>query len=950
MKKFLTLVICAVMSFSTVSNVFALTDSFIFSDTVSNRYVGRENAVDMISNLSYTDLPVDEVSRESIIRVGAYNVMTTTPPTFNPNGMVSNEEAITFIIRAIGKENDAIQAAPTASELLPALSPLRNHWSVGYLYTAAELGIITMNDFITAGRVDQTILEPNVDFVRGATTTRTQFINWLNTAIEPLQINNTIGSEGYITRLDVAKAIRGMDSTYYELNELERKTGTVGGIKDAQFNTTGVGAVARNIYVRNSEGEIDILEYYLDMFNNPTYSETNQLDAVVYKNAFPTSLADLEEGDLIEYIISPMGEIIYVQVMSTTVNIKTVQGYLQAIDTETGVITIKDSVDKDPKSYSYNLIDGAYGYDKDDVGYVYIDNVKRSAKTIPIGSRVQITLKNDIADSISYIGEQEAFAEMRGIVIENNPDYGYLSFFDNKGNIVNKNYYSNDIKVEKQPHYLSDDEIGYISHIFDSFKYNPRDSVISEVEAGDIVFMRFDPNDPDSIISLSASTDYTTRYGKIKEFTTKNGVSSLLIEYENKQTAWFDVANNIFISKGGRPIEPSSVLVGDWARILVNQAIIGPGYVLESVKEMAVENSGHMITDIVKGQLAGVNSIQNVLQVQNAQTLTASGWSNYRNIAEFSLKGKDIEFYHDDKRISLDYANQYLKRSNGEVYLALENNFTGDQVKKVTFRSGRDELLNADTVLNSDGNGSFNILSIPGSISTDAGTIVRRHGRLVDGNNILSPDYAVVSLNGGNNAAIVDIEYAPDTSGVIIARGRILSVDEGKSFKVQSMSTLTGNGWAYSPIQREFTIDYNTLFLDDTGYVSNDTFLDYTSGTVVNKVFNIVTDGSRASHVIDSSYANKSLKGTIYEVGDNYIRIKDTNVLNNDNGRWSPISEINSASTVQIPLNSVIVKNNSIVNIKELQVGQQVRIMTDKFPAVITGNMETTGYIILVEK
>ena len=990
MRKFLAFSLSIVVSISTFSNVFAMTEATIFSDPVENTYIGRAQATDTILNLQFTDLPEDDSQRESIIRIGALDIVKGYDQMFDPQGEVSIEEALAFVIRTIGGEEAAKTAAVTASALAPPDSPLRTHWALGYLNVSMQLGLIGVADYTDALRVNQEQLNPDMDFVREFPATRQQFADWLVRGLEtinaeifndgvPMQTlytfadyeevnlmavramealtkNRILANDGTgylrpqapITRAEVVQTIKNLDGIFYEINGLEKKAGTIGGIRDAQSNSTGTAAVARNMYVRLASGGVDILQYRLESTTSPQLGET---DAVVFKDGEANSLVALREGDELEYLVrTATNEIIYAQVTSKQVNRRTVQGILQAVDVEQGIITINDNIEMDAKSYTYPMVGGLYGTDSDGNANIIIDERRHLLRNIPIGSILQITLENDVATDLNYIGEPEAYAEMRGIIVENNPNYGFLTFFDNNGNLVTKNYYENDILVEKQHHYLTDDEVGYLNQVFDLFTYDPRTSTISQVEPGDIVFMRFDPQDPNTIVAISAGTDYVVRYGKIMQFNTSNGVSTMLVEYENGRTSWFDVANEIFMSKAGRPIEPADIVVGDWARLLVNQAIVGPGHVLESVKEISIENSGHMITDIIKGQLAGINSIQNILQIQNAQSLTHNGWANHTNVSEFSLKGRDIELFHNGRQISLDYADRYLKRSNGEVYVALENNFTGDQVRKVTFRDGRDELIRSDSVLDSDGNGNFTVLNVPGTISTDSGTIVRRLGRLVDGRNIASSDYAAVSLNGGNNAAIVDINQAPDSSGVMIVRGRILSVDEGRTFDVQSMSTLTGVEWMYSPIQREFTIDYNTMFMTANGIVNRDTFIDYTELSVANRVYNIITDGSRASHVIDSPFANQAIRGTVYGVEGAGVLLKDTQVYDDETGQWSLISNVNSASVVVLPLNSIVVESNSVIRPINLKIGQQVRIMTNQLPEEITGGMVVVGHIAIVER
>ena len=97
-------------------------------------------------------------------------------------------------------------------------------------------------------------------------------------------------------------------------------------------------------------------------------------------------------------------------------------------------------------------------------------------------------------------------------------------------------------------------------------------------------------------------------------------------------------------------------------------------------------------------------------------------------------------------------------------------------------------------------------------LKADGGTIIRRHGRLVDPQNIMVPDYAQVVLNGENQVAVLDIKEEPTTGGIQILRGRIAKIAQGQSFKF-NLAALQGNSWSYYPIPRVFSIDYKTYFM-----------------------------------------------------------------------------------------------------------------------------------------
>ncbi len=1002
MKKIIAAIASVIMFSTSAVNSFALTDTKIFTDTVSNTYTGRPEAKSMISNLKFKDVAANHWAKEAITKAGAFDMIKGYNRNFSPNDSVSNQEALAFCLRVMGLESEA-QAEGVRLQNNIETNGILPTWSLGYLSLARQNGMITPAQYADAINVNQEDIDPETGFFKEAPATRQQVAAWIVDALDYLEqttnggesafdrdlsqqkiytfsdwknisaeyaddvelvtangimkgdSNGNFNPTGGITRAEMAQVLSSTDEIYIQSRTLVKKYGTVGGIRDSQLNETGSSDFWRNIYIRNEDGKVDILQYQLENSSSPQAADR---DAVVYNNGAVTGLESLKMGDKIEYTVNSASNEIYFVKCIGGVETKEVSGTLEEFDYTNGQIHI---VDSSGQRQIYFVADGLYGNDgtEDSTRYVYLapklsENNDQPYKKVyntdlPYGSKFNLQLKNEIVTIMAYEGEPTVVDELRGIVVENNPGLGYLTVVDNNGNEVTKNYYSEDMIVEKQQYYDSQDEIGYIDQVFPNFQYDPRDTTIDQIEAGDIVFIQTYDDDSSTIEKISASTNYTMKYGRLRQFSTDGDISQMLIEYEDGQTTWFDVANSVFVSKAGKPLAMTNIQTGDWLKILVNRAIISPGYVMESVKEINIEGSGHEISSIIKGQLGAINQLQREISVQNSYSLSNAGWGDYKEIRTISIDNGDISYYYEGKQISLDYAMQYLKRADGEVYIALENNYAGERVSMVSFRDGRGSILDSDTVVNSDGIGGFATISSNGTLSTDAGTIVRRHGRLVTGSDIMIPDYAQVELNGGTKAAVVDIYDQPGSSSVLIARGRILSIDEGASFKVQSMSQLNDMTWVFTPVEREFVIDESTIFIDETGIVSRDSFIDYTDASAANQVFNIIYDGTRATHVIKSPYAKDGLRGTVYSVSDTSIGIKDTTYYQENTGIWKDVSKTDNSANITVAPNTIVVKNNQVVGLNSLEAGDKLKVYTNELPETITGGMTVNGYIILVE-
>ncbi len=980
MKKIVSLILVTTLTFS--CTVFAfdrnydyLNDSTIYGEQVQNIYTGSTENTDKIQNLKFDDIQGNTFA-ESIIRMGAFNVIKGENSSYNPNDLVTNEEVIAFLVRMNGLENEALTAAETIRAENEELS---NLWSLGYLNVAVQMGLLQQRDFNQALSTDQASLDPDTSFLRADPVKREQLAVWLydmirlndplaypldetvqsvltfndygDISVENIQkieaitssgvmsgtSDNTFSPNGTVTRGEVAEILSNVDSYYYAQMGYEEKSGTVGAVKvEIDQNIIGREANA-DVYVRNSYGAVDVLRNY---FNNDLSPQTKSANAPVYRGGTVYGLSSLLPDDTIEYVVdTENNKIIYVQVVEQSTPSQNAQGKLLNVDFTNNTLTI---IDSNEVSYIYPIASSEI-----DENGLYIDRKKYTVGEIPIGSTVELELLNNVALNIKYIGEDVLIDEFRAIVLENNPQLGYMIVIDNDGKRHNMKYYSNDIIVEKQQYYDIDDEIGYIDEVFPSFEYDPRDTFISEVEVGDIVFIRPYEDDTLTIQSISATTNYTMKYGQIKQIVPTENTTNILVEFENGATSYYEVPNNSPITKDGKFLNRNDIMVGDYAKFLVNQAIISPGYVEESVKEIVVEGSANYVNSIIKGNVIGYDAIQNNLLVDNTRVLTAGNWSNYNGIESLKIN-KNIEIYNNGERTSMDYLNRYLRE--GTAYVAVKNSYSGDEVKKVSVYSGRDELLDRDTVVTSSPTGDFILLNGYRQVSSDDGTIVVRHGRLIDNNNIQPYDYGSVALNGGNHASVVEILDKPNDGGKMIARGRILSVDEGDSFSVKSMVVLEDTDWIYTPVEREFEIDQNTVFLINNQVLPYDEFIAYTTTTQIDNVYNIVSNGIYAEVVTDSVYAKHSIRGTVYETADGTILLNDVLYRDIDSNDWDTLSDLNNTATVNVAFNSIVTKNGQVIKATDLIKGEQVLVMTTELPEEKTGGMTIDGIIVTVEK
>jgi hypothetical protein len=870
----------------------------IFKDDVVNVYVGRREAGIIIENANFKDAPSDLSVKERLARASAIGALKGYGAYLSPEIAATNEEAAAFILRAAGMEGQYMEAVDSLA--------------MGYTEQAAAMGVIT-EDVSSSGAITREnaadwlirgveIVSPDAFYDVSALQRVYEYADWkdispkkmvnvekaLSAGVFADSRNKTFFSpKSKVSRGELAAMAADVAKLIYS-----QKTGVIGGVKDSQTIATGESVVIRDYYIRSSEGYVDILRYRSFYSSD---AKADDFDAPVFKNGKTDGLFSLEEGDEIEYVTKD-GVCLYVRVSDAApVNQLTVRGRFVNFDPDAGRVSVTDV---NGKEYSFNMISALYGED-----FLLFNERKRVTADLPLGAVIEISLKNNVADALRFIGDPAVIDEKRGVVTENNLSMGYLTYMDDDGALATARYTARDAVVRKNGEYVSGME---------------------DIEPGDIVFMRFSAEYPYDITAVSAAGDYAPQRCKIARIVDNGGYSSITARYENGEIASFYAPDVARVVKNGEPANLSALKPGDDVKLVVNR--FSP-----AVKEIYVESGGELI-DIIKGRLLNIDDIQNSVTLQAVRRFYKNGWGEYKGIESFKLDD-NAEFYKDEKRVSRERAAKYLKR--GDVYAAVERGYDGDRIRKMTFRDGRDKTIAASRALLAD-----DVLqTLDARARFDDGTIARRGGRLIGWASVAAGDYVAVALNGhGRSVAVADVMDPPGSDGVKIMCGRVKSLNENDSFTVESISTLENGSWLYSPVERVFATDSSSVFLNEGGAAR----LDF-SAFDVGRDYTIATAGGRAEIAADAAFAENAIYGEIQSLDDVSVSLRDARYL--DAGEWRLIG---GPVLVSIAPNALIVKNND-VNESELQAGDFVMVMTDAPFSVVVNDKSADGFIVLAE-
>ena len=523
------------------------------------------------------------------------------------------------------------------------------------------------------------------------------------------------------------------------------------------------------------------------------------------------------------------------------------------------------------------------------------------------------------------------YYEDRGIVVENRPSLGYLVYKNGYGQEITAAYYPYEVQVEKQPYYEEEDRIGYLDEMFPNFTYDPRDTDISNIKPGDCIYLRM--NKDNNITYISAYNDYVMRYGKIISFDFNTGTTlSLQLQDDKGNVYYYEIDATTPITKGSKLINASAMKVGDWAKLLVCEKILGEGIIDEEVLEIVVDN----------------DTYKKLINIKNAQTLGKSAWTTYKSLVRVGIDANTAEAYYNGNRISADYMNRYMKNSDGYVYIAAESYKGSENAVKLNFQGAYQKTLPPSQVISATAN-SVKLLSGE-TITISNDSIVVRDKRLVGAPNIMVGDTLQAVLTGENNLAVGRVTSTPTETGTLqVYRGRIKKITTGESFKVETFSLLQDNIWYYHPTPQTFTIDMNTKFYSTEGLVTGgiDKFVAHGAESNIGNVFTIIAMGDQVHAVVDMPYTLEATRGEIYAIDGENIQIKDVYYYDPKKNNWSEYSQKNLGGTITLGANTMIIKNGKVVPASKLEVGDTVSAMVDANFKTAKGTV--TGYIIYVE-
>ncbi len=947
MKKTIILAIFILLS----TSVLAAVDDNIQYEKVNATYVG--NGIYNIQNADFVDVKPYFWAKDEITKLSALGIFRGyfdgNERTFAPDGEVTKEQAIALIIRLIGKNAQAAAYSETSN-----LEGVGSSWSDGYLKVASDIGLITKEQYEHTILDETQIANLPADtklYKKGDKASRQEiavmickavssinkdklapiyeYRNIFNVSdydeadvaalpyIEALMRANIMVGDGAkfnpksaIKRSEMAKVIVNMEDTLYSTMTLQQKSGVV--------------AVRRNKYDKGSKISSSILKVRNNYGGVDELAKTVKVgidgveivgDCVVLYDGQVTGLDALKDGDKIKYIVDNLSKkVIYVNKIGEEQNKKIVGALQGGIDLEKGLITIKD-VEKGV--YTYTMRKSLYDKEQN---IVVLSDKEVKKEDMPYTNLVTLTVQDGVVVRVDYDGAEPMYEEISGTIKDVNSKFKYITIDDINGNEVTKSLDGADIAIEKVDYFIDENKVGHIDEIFDEKKYDRTDSLISDLEVGDIVHIRLKEG---KILSVSAKSSNIQKIGTIKDVKVDGEKADVVLD--DGSLVKLEVAKGTDVEIDHKKADIYDLRIGQMVDITINDAVIDAGRLKNIVKKVEVITSENKVKNIYKSKVGVYNDSQNTVSLVNAYTLVGSGFKQYDGVVLASIDDES-EIIYDGKKVSKDFMKQNLVGSNINVYTATTDYYGKSKVAKMIFDDSVPKVLKRDTVADKKIN-SVMLASSRKNIALNSNAIVVKDGYLANAPAIKSGDKVQVVV--GSTGVVFNVLNTTDENMLKVYRGRIKNIDDYESVKMSSIARLDGFEYKFSPISRVFTIDETTKIIED-GKVKLADFVTYGDKSKYDEVYTVVADGDFAKMLVKNKYAKEGVLGEVVSVNGKDIEIKYAKSYESDSKTISFIDLNNSAAKLITDDKTIFIKNGELVDIEDLERGDKLQCMSEK--------------------
>jgi len=772
-------------------------------------YSGMPNGDAIIKSASFTDVS-GNTNADNILKMAVYSIINEFGSTiYKPNNYVTRQDVLAALVRAMGKQEEAMTLGAAARKQNPKLSAVQAYM-VGYIDTAKNAGIITNQEIdsmavlttsekaaverevtaivktnwkMTKAEKDslrQSLLDQRAyDKALKTTATREEIAVWTAKALglTPVAGEKTMEAYAYkdwksikTSNLPYVEAVirsgilKGETvSNYVPKGRLRRGdfasilSRAADNVLDTLELTTGYGKVESKNVTKDVNATKQIITTNITVKTSDAtvinMVAVNNQSIPVIKNGKVGNESLIQNNDIVEYTLTKDNNVLLLQVG----RLKELKGSFLSYSSQLGTAQI---VDQSGKRYQLKLTPNTIVTAQKVP--VEIDRISQdlSVTVIYEGNTLK-ALDVDVApDKINNqdMAVKILFADPLGRILKVANEYGdrqYLKLAD-------------DVAV-----YINDEQQGVEAIGFDQ-------DAILKVADNKVLEIKVYTDIP---VEEEGYTQIIT--GKVRDVSGNNLFISPDGEPEVQNS--FIIGNNIPIIKEKQNVNKYKLMPGDRVKLYIDTSMG------DYISKIEIQGNGVKIKNLYKGDIKEVIPSTGEVILSNVYTYGYYDWVKQGDYIKYKLSD-EAELYNGNSKIEISK----LKDSIGKtLYAVSKDNYGDEEIVHGLLKDGYEDTV-YKKIDDIKWTSSQITLSDGRIMDYNKGSIIIKDGMLMDSADIKEDTSAFVIQNkvitGARIASIISMDSFNAIAGYSISKGYLHTMGED-FFTIESAYKLTNNSW-----------------------------------------------------------------------------------------------------------------------------------------------------------
>jgi len=290
---------------------------------------------------------------------------------------------------------------------------------------------------------------------------------------------------------------------------------------------------------------------------------------------------------------------------------------------------------------------------------------------------------------------------------------------------------------------------------------------------------------------------------------------------------------------------------------------------------------------------------------------------------------EDAEIFRENQAIERADLDGWELDKN--IYIATRKDASSlEKGKLLRIEESDNEVTYQDTVTNyKAGNGQIRLENTDDILTINNGAILIKDGKILTAGSLSEDDNVYITAQAGRygNDVSVAVVYYKDEEPVEIYRGEIEDIVDNKSVTFKEYSILKGMTWETINKPKTIEMDYETRIIGDSGVFPIRDFSLLKDKTYKGKAIYVVVRDNKAELISTGSFGSYNMTGSVKSIDDSSVVLYNASQFDVSTEKWTEESD---DVTLNILENTIIIKNNSVVEAEDIGRNHKIRVIKDK--------------------